>query len=425
MKSSLRIIVTGLVAQHHSLAGVTWDYIQYAIGLKNMGHDVYYFEDTGEWPYNLDGGPTGNDWVADNCKKNVEHLNSVLSRYGLQDRWAYHFPTKSEWYGLSDARRKEIVRTADLLINVSGTLEKPENYRSVERMAYIDSDPGFTQVKLINGQEEFAQRVAAHDVHFSFGEKLPADLLPTKYHWHPTRTPIVLSEWQPGRPHRDSYTTIMNWTSYKPLLLGDLVFGQKDLEFVKFLDLPRHIKNVPLEVAVAKTQHKNWQSKIEHLWPDASQYGQAPQFDSPYEMLAHFGWNVIDPAEHCGDIDTYRNYIETSKAEWSVAKGGYVAAQAGWFSCRSACYLAAGRPVVVQSTGFEGVLPTGEGIISFRNQEEAIEAIQSIENHYQRQAEAARAIAEDYFDAEKVMADFIETALKKRTSTSQPQKVIT
>ncbi|MCK6690760.1 MAG: hypothetical protein L6Q97_01520 [Thermoanaerobaculia bacterium] len=424
MSSSLRIIVTGLVAQHHTLAGVTWDYIQYAIGLHRLGHEVYYFEDTGEWPYNLDGGPTGNDWVADNCKKNVEHLNNVLARYGLQERWAYHFPAKSEWYGLSGTRRKEIIRTADLLINVSGTLESPEKYRDVKTLAYIDSDPGFTQVKLINRDEAFAQRVAAHDIHFSFGEQLPTGLLPTEYRWLPTRTPIVLSEWQTGRPHRETYTTVMNWTSYKPLQLNGRVFGQKDVEFVQFLDLPRQLKGLSFEVAVAKTQHKNWQSKIEHILPEAPGASMTRLFGSPREMLTHYGWKVVDPAECCGDIDTYRRYIEQSKGEWSVAKGGYVTAQPGWFSCRSACYLAAGRPVAVQSTGFESVLPAGEGIVPFRNLEEAIRAIKDIEHNYSRHAEAARAIAEDHFDAGKVLKNLIETALQEHRTAQITQNML-
>ena len=413
MNSKLRIIVTGLIGQHYALAGVTWDYIQYAIGLKKLGHDVYYFEDTGEWPYTPDGGPTGNEWVAQDCKKNTEHLQAVFSRYGLGDRWAYHFPTKSEWYGLPDQRRKEIIRTADLLINVSGTLENPAGYRAVNCLAYIDSDPGFTQVKLINNDQAFCERVSAHDIHFSFGEQLPVDLFPTDYHWHPTRTPIALSEWRPAKTHNNSYTTIMNWTSYKPLALGNRIFGQKDLEFVKFLDLPRQLPGVPLEVAVAKTQHKNWQS----ILPGTEQL----RFDAPQAMLQHYGWQVIDPAERCGDIDSYRRYIETSKGEWSVAKNGYVVGQSGWFSCRSACYIAAGRPVVVQSTGFEDVLPVGEGVLSFRTLEEAKRAIETIENDYRRHSEAARAIAEDCFKAEKVVSDLIETALNKSTTTPKLQ----
>ena len=132
----MRIIVTGLIAQHYTLAGVTWDYIQYCIGLKQLGHDVYYFEDSGEWPYNLDGGPAGDDWVEKDCDKNISYLKKLFDRYELKNRWAYRFPLKDKWYGLSDQKRHEVLQTADILINVSGTLEKPEKYRAVKRICW-------------------------------------------------------------------------------------------------------------------------------------------------------------------------------------------------------------------------------------------------------------------------------------------------
>ena len=153
--SKLRIIVTGLIGQHPALGGVAWDYLQYPLGLRLLGHDVYYFEDSGEWPYKLDGGPSGSDCVAKDCDRNVAHLKSVMTRIGMEDRWAYRFPLRSSWHGLSDSTREEVLRTADLLINVSGTVEHPDAYRSVARMVYIDSDPVFTQVKIAKGDQAF------------------------------------------------------------------------------------------------------------------------------------------------------------------------------------------------------------------------------------------------------------------------------
>jgi len=403
----MRIIVTGLIAQHYTLAGVTWDYLQYFIGLKQLGYDVYYFEDSGEWPYNLDGGETGNDWVAKDCFKNITYLNTILTRYGLGDRWAYYYPLTAEWFGLSDAKRKSILQTADLLINVSGTLESPEKYESVKRLVYIDSDPGFTQVKLKLKQEEFAKRVAAHHLHFSFGESLPVSLTDDAYDWKPTRTPIILSEWVPVKPFSKGYTTIMNWTSYKPLEYDGKRFTQKDEEFIKFLELKGNLKDIPFEVALSKLQHKNWQSSLQQF---LSVTVGSLDCQTPVDLLSHFGWEVVDPAEKCGDIDTYRNYIFNSKAEWSVAKGGYVASKPGWFSCRSACYLGAGRPVIVQDTGFSKVLPVGEGILSFNTLEEAIEAVNDVEARYPIHSKRAREIAIEYFDSNKVLKHLVERA---------------
>ena len=194
--SSLRIIVTGFIAQHPLLGGVTWDYLQYPLGLARLGHDVYYFEDSGEWPYKLDGGPCGEDWTAYDCHKNVNRLATVMSRFGFEGKWAYRFPIgEGEWYGLSDTKRTEITKSADLLINVSGSLEHPEFYRGADTLAYIDSDPVFTQIKIAQGPEKFRNCVNAHDVFFTFGERLPNFLPALDYNWRPTRQPVVLSEW--------------------------------------------------------------------------------------------------------------------------------------------------------------------------------------------------------------------------------------
>ena len=405
----MRIIVTGLIAQHYTLAGVSWDYIQYCIGLKQLGYDVYYFEDSGEWPYNLDGGKTGDDWVEKDCFKNIAYLKKLFDRYGLNDRWAYRFPLMDEWFGLSDQKRNEVLRTADILINVSGTLEKPENYDAVKKLVYIDSDPGFTQVKLKLGQSEFSKRIAAHHSHFSFGESLPQFLKDERYNWKPTRTPIVLSEWENNNNYGNRYTTIMNWTSYKPLLFEGKSFHQKDIEFIKFIELKRKLKNISLEVALSKLQHKNWQSSLPDHFAEETDNKQI-SFLTPADLLSYYGWKVVDPAERCNDIDTYRDYILHSKAEWSVAKGGYAVSRPGWFSCRSACYLAAGRPVIVQDTGFDNVLPVGEGILSFNTIEEAMEKILDVEANYSLHAKRARELADEYFDSAKVLQHLVERA---------------
>ena len=232
----LRVIVSGLIAQHPSLGGVAWDYVQYAAGLQRLGHDVYYFEDSGEWPYTVDGGPSGNDWIAHDCSQNVTHLANVMERFGLKDRWAYRFPIKPRWFGMSHARRREVLRTADLLINVSGSLECPARYRSVRRLAYIDSDPVFTQIKLALplGHLKFQGRVSAHDVHFSFGERL-STAVPTAYDWKPTRQPILMSAWSPSGEPTSAYTTVMSWASYRPIGYAGEHYGQKDVEFRRFI----------------------------------------------------------------------------------------------------------------------------------------------------------------------------------------------
>jgi len=383
MTSSLRIIVSGLIAQY-PLGGVSWDYFQYVLGLARLGHDVYYLEDTGQWPYNPTEGGT-----SKGCEFNVEFLSAIMSRYGLADKWAYRFPWESQWFGLSDAKRAEVVQSADLLINVSGVLERPEEYRQVRRLAYLDSDPVFTQVKLARGQKDFRKLIDMHDVLFSFGESFSSQVPDTGHRWLPTRQPVVLSEWRPTQPHRDVFTTVMNWTSYNPVVYDGKAYGQKDIEFQRFIDLPGLVAPTVLELAVNEGKTRR----------------------TPRSLLAHKGWRVVDPAVVCPDFESYRSYIESSKAEWSVAKNGYVVGQAGWFSCRSACYLAAGKPVVVQDTGFRQVLPVGEGLLAFTSVEEAVAAIREVEADYPRHARAAREIAEAYFDAGKVLTRLLDDAL--------------
>ena len=409
--SSLRIIVTGFIAQHPLLGGVTWDYLQYPLGLARLGHDVYYFEDSGEWPYKLDGGPCGDDWTAYDCHKNVNRLATVMSRFGFEGKWAYRFPIgEGEWYGLSDTKRTEITKSADLLINVSGSLEHPEFYRGADTLAYIDSDPVFTQIKIAQGPEKFRNCVNAHDVFFTFGERLPNFLPALDYNWRATRQPVVLSEWNLCPPQRDVFTTVMSWTSYEALVYEGQKYGQKDTEFKRFLDLPTKVGCTTMEVAIGKLLH-TWNTDDQ----DFSQKIKTFTIDNPKwkvrDLLMQAGWSVVDAMAMCGDIDSYREYVQASKADWSVAKNGYVLGQPGWFSCRSACYLAAGKPVVVQDTGFSEILPTGSGILSFRTPEEAIAGIREVDSNYNKHAKAARMIAEQYFNSDKVLTHLIENAL--------------
>lgn len=376
----LRIIVTGLIAQY-PLGGVTWDYLQYVLGLARLGHDIYYIEDTGQWPFNPHEAGTAKD-----CKFNVSYLNGVMSGYGLGHKWAYRFPWESQWFGLTDEKRNEIIQSADLLLNISGTLAYPEEYRHIPRMAYIDSDPVFTQVKLSKGQTDFLKMIDMHDIQFSFGECF-SDAVPNTGHiWHPTRQPVVLSEWHTEKPVRDAYTTIMNWTSYKPVKYQGKIYAQKDVEFERYMDLPVLLPETYFEIAVNTGKTRR----------------------TPRDLLTKKGWHLVHPDDVCPDMDSYRSYIESSRAEWSVAKNGYVIGQSGWFSCRSACYLAAGKPVIVQDTGFSKVLPVGDGILTFTTLDEAVSAIHEVEKNYQQHSQSALVIAKEYFCSDKVLSNLLD-----------------
>jgi hypothetical protein len=397
---SLRVIVTGFIGHQRLLGGVAWDYLNFVLGFKRLGHDVYYVEDSGCWPYNDVDGPLRGDWTDWNPQPTVEHLSRLMSAFGLDGKWAYHFPPNSEWFGLSTIERNEIIKTADVLINVAGTLEKPWDYRTIKKLVYIDTDPVFCQIGAQAGPDSkiMRQRLDAHDVFFTLGEGLSANNAIPKLdrRWNPTKYPIVLDHWRDDSLSGDGFTTIMNWSSYETLTYQNERYGQKDVEFMKFIELPRKVFPSLLEVALYKpkmTSSRNFSVPV------------------PLDILKTAGWKVVDASEVCPDFYTYRRYIHQSKAEWSVAKGGYVVGKSGWFSCRSACYLAAGRPVVVQDTGFSKMLPVGEGVIGFSTFDEAEAGILEIAANYQRHAKAAEDIAEAYFDSDKVLNRLLEIAM--------------
>jgi hypothetical protein len=297
-------------------------------------------------------------------------------------------------------KRREIIETADVLINVAGTLERPWDYRAAKKLVYIDTDPVFCQIGAEIGADSkiMRQRLDAHDVFFTLGECLSSnDAIPRLDRpWNETKYPIVLDQWRAGSAGGNRFTTIMNWSSYGSLNYRDQCYGQKGAEFMKYIELPQRVLPISLEVALYKPGLK---SSRDFAVP------------VPLDRLAESGWKIVDAAEVCPDFQSYRRYIHRSKAEWSVAKGGYVLGRSGWFSCRSACYLAAGRPVVVQDTGFSKVLPTGEGVIGFNTLAEAQAGIREVEANYRRHAKAAQDIAEAYFDSDKVLRRLLDIAM--------------
>jgi hypothetical protein len=203
----------------------------------------------------------------------------------------------------------------------------------------------------------------------------------------------------------------MNWTSYKPVFWDGETYGQKDVEFMQFMELPGKVEPTILEVALPRLHHKKWQASYSRVPPAVDQVVSDHPTWSPQDLLAYFRWRPVDAIQIGVDFEQYRQYIQCSQAEWSIAKNGYVRGRSGWFSNRSACYLAAGRPVVVQDTGFKPVLPVGEGILSFQNIDEAAAAIREVEGDYVRHSRAAQAIAEEYFDSAKVLTRLVEEAM--------------
>jgi len=386
----MRIIVTGLIGQY-AFGGVTWDYIQYALGFRALGHDVWYLEDTSTWAYD----PVKMEPSAD-CSHNTAYLGRVMEKFGMGDRWIYRNGADETYHGVANAAEAEkIIASADVLANVSGACWLRPETAAIPLKLFLDGDPMFTQIGLATDPEsEYAKRVASHERHFSFGMNIGQEdcEVPTAgLHWRPTVQPIALDYWNPASPAPTmphiadgAWTTVMNWASYAPKDFQGKKYGQKDIEFERFLDLPQ-ISDEKFVLAM----------------------GHGVGNKRPTEMLESKGWNIIEPDTYLPDYTTYHEFLSRSKGEWSIAKNGYVTSHSGWFSCRSACYLAAGKPVVVQDTGWSDHLPSGDGAIAFSTPEEAAKALDLINKNYNHHSAAARAYAETHFDAARVCEDLL------------------
>ena len=389
MKDRLRIVVGGYVGLLPA-GGVTWDYIQYPAGLAALGHDVYYIEDTRLWPMYQ---PDGSDWG--DASASVTHLRRVMDAFDLSSRWSYRDEASGKTFGLDVKKVNEICRTADVFINVSCSTFMRDEYRAIPARVLIDTDPMFTQIQYLSqqmftpGEPGLRNLVDAHNFHFTFGENVRGDdcrMPDCGINWRPTRQPVCLPYWRASTPptlNGSAYTTLMNWTAAPPLRYDGEEWGQKDLEFRRFVKLPDHAPNVRLAVGVGQTG------------------GAGDPFPAAEARAA--GWDVLDPQTCAPDWRAYRSFIEDSRGEFSVAKETYVKARTGWFSCRSACYLAAGRAVVTQDTGWAKYVPAGEGLLAFDDIESAADALAQVEADPVRHSRAARAIAEEYFDSARVL----------------------
>lgn len=386
----MRIIVSGLIGQYPNVGGTVWDYLQYAVGFRDLGHEVWYLEDTGSWSYN----PELQEVSAD-CSPNVEYVGRMLEAFGLGDRWLYRNEADERWYGAhGEIEAEKILREADVLVNVAGSCWLRESTAAIPHKLYMDGDPMFTQIKLSRAGEKPLERFNAHTHFFTFGLNIGADDCKAPvlgYDWKTTVQPVVMELWQGEKnihtPWAEAWTTAMNWVSYPPQEFEDHTYGQKDIEFLKFWDLPK---------------------MTDELFVLAM--GHGPGQKRPTDEILERGWMIVEPDKVIPDHQSYHQFIIDSKAEWSVAKNGYVAGNTGWFSCRTACYLAAGRPAVVQDTRWSRYLSSGTGVHAYTTYEDALDGIQKITANYEAECQAAQAFAAEHFEAKKVCAKILEDA---------------
>jgi hypothetical protein len=380
-KRSGKLVVMHLAARY-PLAGVMWQLLHHLIAFRQLGLDVYYIEDNGGvWVYD----PCANTTTAD-PSRNVQLLADALDTYGFKERWAFFFDyPRRQHYGMESRQALELLSEADAVVNLCGAMRPREELVHTRCLIYLETDPGDNAV---HGSDF----MIAHKLHFTYGYNMnaPDCLLPTgSIHWHRTRPPVLLDQWHPGTAHAEPtiFTTVGTWQNkgHDVQIGGETYYWSKHLNFRKLLEVPRRTGQ-PMELATDLNS------------------------GADFDRAVAGGFKIIPAVPMSLNLDSYRQYISSSRAEFSAAKDLYVRTRSGWFSDRSACYLAAGRPVITQRTGFEKFIPTGAGLLGFDDADEAVEAVRAVNADYAQHARAARAIACEYFDALKLLDEIAETA---------------
>jgi hypothetical protein len=372
-------IILGSYMFRYPLGGMLSWVLQYLIGLKEIGHDIYFVEKYG---YPNSCYDPGKNLMSDDCSYGLKIVSELFTRFGLEGKWCF-VQNGEIFHGLSKKKIKELFRTADVFIDMGTHGSWAEESLSASLRVFIDGEPAYTQIKWAN-HAAAGIPVPEYDHYFTNGKNIGAEGNPAPtlgIHWkhlfHPVKTELFITE--PATLNMP-FSTIMNWQSHDLIEYKGITYGQKDMEFPKFLSLPLEV-NSSLEVAVSG--------------------------NAPLALLSKNGWSIKNGHEVTLSFDSFRNYIFASRGEFSVCKNVFVTNATGWFSDKSGAYLASGRPVVLQDTGFGKHLPVGEGLFAVNTACEAKETLNEIEANYNRHSKAARQIAHEYLEARKVMKSFL------------------
>ena len=371
----MKILFSSIIGRY-PFGGVAWCSLMYLLGLRALGHEVCYIEDTGECIYDPE-----RDTISPDPAYGTRHIHNTLAPFGLGDRWCFVNYDES-YHGLSRQAVLDYCAEADLFVNLSGgTWFWRDEYAAIPRRIFIDSDPVFTQLAIAKGVPWYVDFFRQFDHLFTFGANIGTshcDVPTGEFTWWKTWQPVVTELWQTAAPAtRDRFTTVMTWRTES---FTD-VDGNKDREFLRFLDLPQ---KTPSRFALA--------------------------VNGPHQLLAQYGWAPLEAMRVSDTPASYREFIQSSKAEFGVAKHAYVSHTSGWFSDRTECYLASGRPALVQDTGWSKHIPAGTGLLAFSTPEEAIDGLARVESEYSVHAKRASEIAHEFFDATCVLPPLLERA---------------
>ena len=374
------VIIAGALAQKPCQGGHTWQFLQYLLGFRRLGWEVLFLD---QLEPTMSVNAAGQLCPLEQSV-NLRYLVEVMHGFGLQDDYALIYNGGERFIGLAEPQVLERVRNAALLLNFMGYLDHEAVLSQARRRVFLDTDPGFGQMWCDLG---LANIFRGHDDYVTIGEKIghPECTIPTcGLPWITMRQPVLLDEW-PVQPGGSAFTSIGSWRGpYGPVLYGGKSYGLRVHEFRQFASLPA-LSRQPFQVAL--DIHAAEQKDI--------------------TLLETNQWTLVDPTVVTRDPWVYRQYIQSSQAEFMVPKGMYVQANSGWFSERSICYLASGKPVLAQETGLQGLYPLGEGLLTFRTLAEAQAGVEEITGNYTRHTRAARALAEEYFASAKVLGSLL------------------
>ena len=368
-----------MVAADPGQGGATWAVLQYLLGFERLGHEVLFVEQCAQ----SDLEPEGEQLRS---SRNAAYFTQVMADHGLETRSALLVAGSEETVGVPYPRLLETAGDADLLVNISGILTDERITSPIPVRAYLDLDPAFNQFWHASGID---MRFGNHTHFVTVGQALGSPECPVPtcgYEWIPTVPPVVLDRWPRAEQiSQDAFTTVGNWRAYGSIDHDGVTYGQKVHSLRQLIALPTR---TDARFLLALTIH-----------PDETR---------DLEALDENGWELVDAATVAGTPADYHRFLSGSRAELGIAKSGYVLSRCGWFSDRSACYLASGRPVIAQETGFSRYLPVGDGLLSFRTEDDALAAIGELQRDYSRHSTAARAVAEEHFDSDRVLSRLLE-----------------
>jgi hypothetical protein len=369
-----------MIAAIPDQGGATWAVLQYLLGFRRLGYRVVFVESIPETSMSPEGVPPDRT-------RNAAYFRRVMEDFGFDSDSALLIAGTRRTVGLSYEGLRRVARSADLLINISGMLTDEELTVDIPCRVYLDLDPTFNQLWHALGVCDMRFRGHTHFVTIGLAIGRPDCNVPTcGLPWITTAQPVVLSEWPVARRiTHDALTTIGHWRSYGSIEHEGTLYGQKAHSLRRFIALPTLTdERFLLALAIHPDEHKD------------------------LAALAANGWQSLDPAQVAGTPADYRRFIQGSKAEFGIAKSGYVESRCGWISDRSLCYLASGRPVLAQETAFSDFIPAGEGLFAFESTADILAAIEELRSRYARHARAARAIAEEAFDSDKVLSRLLD-----------------